>query len=117
MRFQLTATNHFLFIHEGDLRHMYNEDGYVGLFSPMTVELQIVEGEHKGTYLLNGFEAEGFAARSYTEAMIEKIRAKGSVNFSKWWKLPEDTRSFEERYTENMETVERLEREAEGLYS
>ena len=116
MRFQLTAANYFLFIREGDLREVHNNEGeYIGAFAPMTVELEIVEGDEKGKYLLTSFQAEGYGARSTVEQMIEKIRAKGSVNLSKWAKLPEDTRTFEERYLENMDLAEREDRFAESL--
>ena len=119
MRFQLTAANNFLFIREGDLREVHNNEGeYIGAFAPMTVELEIVEGvegDEKGKYLLNSFQAEGYGARSTVEQMIEKIRAKGSVNLTKWTKVPEDTRTFEERYLENMDLAEREDRFAESL--
>jgi len=115
MKFTLTALNYWLHIREGNLREVHNSDGeYIGVFAPLAIELEITEGKEKGKYILNTFQAEGYGARTQAEAMTERIRAHGSVDLSKWHKLTEDSRSFEERYLENMAYAEREDRFTEG---
>ena len=111
MRFQLTATNYFLFIREGNLREIRNDEGEsIGFFAPMTVELEIVEGNKKGKYLLSAFQSEGYGSRAETDQMIERIRTHGSVNLTKGTQIPNYVRTFDQCYLENMAYSEREER-------
>ena len=106
-RVNINSVNAYLYWFEGDLKQRFNDEGEeFGYFADHFIGLEI-DGKK---YVNNEFCSWGYASRIEADNFIQRIKDYGSVNLDKWSEeVPND-------YLENCAYIERLEREAEGIF-